>query len=193
MTQRLTALFPIALLLAVAAVTVWLDRQAQQPESTRDGRARHDPDFVVENFSAIRIGPDGIPQYRVSGRRMVHYPDDDTTHIAAPVFVHLANAPAIVTVTSKNALISSDGEDAYLTDDVRVVRAAYGNNSEMTIATSYLHIIPEKSIVMTDKPVEIRDANTLISSVGLEFNNQTLILKLLSNVRGKYENPKPTR
>ena len=38
-----------------------------------------------------------------------------------------------------------------------------------------------------DKPVRIQDANTLITSDGLEFNNETRILKLLSNVRGRYE------
>jgi lipopolysaccharide export system protein LptC len=191
MMQRLTSLFPIALLLIVAAVTVWLDRQVQPPERTRDGKARHDPDYMVENFSATRIGLDGNPRYTLSARRMVHYPDDDTTYLDAPKFVNLANPRAMVTVTSKNALVSSDGENAYLTDDVRVVRAAFGKKSEMTMLTSYLHIIPESDIAKTDKPVKLYDANTLITSVGLEFNNQTHILKLLSNVRGTYENPKP--
>ncbi len=192
MTQRLTSLFPIALLLAVTAVTVWLDRQVQPPERGRDANARHDPDYMVENFSATRIGPDGNPRYTLSARRMVHYPDDDSTYLDAPKFVNFANPSSTVTVTSKNALVSSDGENAYLNDDVRVVRSAYGKKSEMTMLTSYLHIIPESDIAKTDKPVKLYDANTLITSVGLEFNNETHILKLLSNVRGTYES-KPSR
>lgn len=193
MTQRLTSLFPIALLLAVAAVTVWLDRQVQPPERARDGKARHDPDYVVENFSATRIGADGVPRYTLSARRMVHYPDDDSTYLDAPKLVSYSNAGTTMTATSKNAMLSSNGENAYLTDDVRLVRSAYADKSELTVRTSYLHIIPDDDIAKTDKPVQIYDANTLITSVGLEFNNQTLILKLLSNVRGTYEKPKPTR
>jgi len=54
-----------------------------------------------------------------------------------------------------------------------------------------LHVVPDDDIAETDKPVQIQDANTLITSVCLEFNNRTRILKLLSNVRGRYENPKP--
>jgi lipopolysaccharide export system protein LptC len=192
-TQRLTSLFPIALLLVVAAVTVWLDRQVQPPERAGDGKMRHDPDYVVDNFSATRVGPDGKPRYTLSARRMVHYPDDDSTYLDEPKFVNLANPTSTVTVTSKSALVSSDGENAYLNDNVRVVRSAFGKKSEMTMLTSYLHIIPESDIAKTDKPVKLYDANTLITSVGLEFNNETHILKLLSNVRGTYETPKPAR
>ena len=193
MMQRLTAWFPVVLLAAVAAVTVWLDRQVQPPERARDGKARHDPDYIVENFSATRIGADGVPRYTLSARRMVHYPDDDSTYLDAPKLVSYSSAGTTMTATSKNAMLSSNGENAYLTDDVRLVRSAYADKSELTVRTSYLHIIPDADIAKTDKPVRIYDANTLITSVGLEFNNETRILKLLSNVRGRYEKSKPAR
>jgi len=192
MMQRLGAWFPVALLALVAAVTVWLDREVQPPERMRDGKLRHDPDYVVENFSALRIGPDGNPRYALSARRMVHYPDDDTTHLEAPRFEGY-RGPAKVTATSKTALLSSNGEEAFLIDDVRLVRAGYGDKSELTVQTSWLHVIPDANIAKTDKPVRIDTANTLITSVGLEFNNETRILKLLSNVRGRYEKPKAAR
>ena len=191
--QRLTAWFPVVLLVAVAALTVWLDRQVQPPERTHDGKMRHDPDYMVDNFSATRVGPDGVVRYMLSARRMVHYPDDDTTHLDAPKLVNFGKSNETITVTSKTALLSSNGENAYLTDDVRLVRSAYADKSELTMQTSWLHIIPDDDIAKTDKPVKIYDANTLITSVGLEFNNKTRILKLLSNVRGKYEKPKPAR
>jgi lipopolysaccharide export system protein LptC len=193
MMQRLTAWFPVVLLAAVAAVTVWLDRQVQPSERASDGKARHDPDYIVDNFSAIRIGPDGLARYTLSAHRMVHYPDDDTTHLDAPRLVSFGNAGTTVTATSKTALLSSNGENAYLTDDVRLVRSAYADKSELTMQTSWLHIIPNDDIAKTDRPVKIYDANTLITSVGLEFNNETRVLKLLSNVRGTYAKSKPVR
>lgn len=193
MMQRLNAWFPVALLAVLAAVTVWLDRQLQPPERTNEGRARHDPDYIVDNFSSTRTGPDGAARYTLSARRMVHYPDDDTTHLDAPKLVNFQSPGVTVTVTSKNAMLSSNGENAYLTDDVRLVRSAYADKSEMTMLTSYLHVIPDADIAKTDKPVQISDANTLITSIGLEFNNQTRILKLLSHVRGRYEKPKPAQ
>jgi lipopolysaccharide export system protein LptC len=193
MMSRFTALFPVVLLAAVAAVTVWLDRQVQPPERASDGKARHDPDYIVDNFSATRIGPDGMARYTLSAHRMVHYPDDDTTHLDAPKVVNFGKFSETTTVTSKTALVSSDNENAYLTDDVLLVRSAYGDKSELTMETSWLHIIPDDEFAKTDRPVKIYDANTLITAVGLEFNNKTSVLKLLSNVRGTYEKPKPVR
>ncbi|MBI3053112.1 MAG: hypothetical protein HYY77_03525 [Betaproteobacteria bacterium] len=49
MMHRFTSWFPVVLLAAVAAMTVWLDRQVQPPAHSRDGKARHDPDYIVEN------------------------------------------------------------------------------------------------------------------------------------------------
>ena len=193
MIQRFTAWFPIVLLGAFTALTFWLDREMQLTEHQRENNARHDPDYIVENFFATRIGTDGIPRYTLSARRMVHYPDDDITLLEIPKLVNYANSSATLTVTAKNAMLSSDGENAYLTDDVRLVRSAYAANNELTVRTSYLHIIPDADIIKTDKPVEVSDMHTLITSVGLEFNNQTRILKLLSNVRSTYEKSKPTR
>jgi len=193
MMLRLTAWFPVVLLAAVAAMTVWLDQQVQPPERARDGKARHDPDYVVENLAATRFGPDGLPRYSLSARHMVHYPDDDTTHLEAPRLVNFSGANPTVTVTSKTAMVSSNGDEVFLKDDVRLVRAAYADKSELTMQTSYLHVIPDADIAKTDQPVRVSDANMLITAVGLEFNNQTRVLKLLSNVRGRYEKSKPKR
>ena len=193
MMHRLTAWFPVVLLAVVAAMTAWLDQQLQGTERARNGKVRHDPDYVVENLAATRFGVDGLPRYSLSARRMAHYPDDDTTDLEAPTLVNFGGPGATVTVTSKTAKVSSNGEHVYLTDDVRLVRAAYADKSEMTMQTSYLHVIPDADVAKTDKPVRISDAHTLITAVGLEFNNQTRILKLLSNVRGRYEKPQSRR
>ena len=71
MMQRLTAWFPVLLLAAVAAVTVWLDRQVQPPEATASGKARHDPDYTADKLTVTRIGPDGVVRYRLDAVRML--------------------------------------------------------------------------------------------------------------------------
>ena len=192
--QRLTAWFPILLLAILAALTVWLDREVQPPESARDSStARGKPDYIVENFSVTSVGPGGTPRYTLSARRMMHFPDDDTTLLDAPKLVNFSNPAATITVTSKRAMLSSDGENAYLIDDVRLVRSAVAGKPELTVTTSYLHVIPDRNFAKTDKPVQISDMHTLMTSVGLEFNNETRVLKLLSNVRSRYEKSKPAQ
>lgn len=188
--ERLQAWFPLALLLTLAALTFWLNQKVQPPQGARDGSNRHDPDYVVENFSATRMGPDGIPRYILSAKKMVHYPDDDTTHLEEPRLLHTDPGKPPIRVSADEALLSSDGEQAYLMGNVKVIRDPSGERSAIQMATSYLHVIPDRNIAETDKPVTITDANTVIDAVGLELNNETRVLKLLSRVKSRYQKPK---
>lgn len=187
MMQRLSAWFPVALLALLAAVTVWLDREVQPPESTGDSRARHDPDYYVDQLKTTRMSPAGIPEYTLYATRMTHYPDDDVTHLDKPRLISFRSAVTTTTVTSETANMSGNGENVYLHDNVQLVRAAYANRSELTMQTSYLHVIPDTNIARTDKPVTIFDANIHVTAIGLEFNSETHVLKLLANVKGRYE------
>jgi lipopolysaccharide export system protein LptC len=190
MMQRLTAWFPVLLLAAVAAVTVWLDRHVQPPDIVNNGKGRHDPDYIADNFTVTRIGPDGTVRYKMKALRMQHYPDDDTTDLVAPHVVNFREAGVTMTATSKTAKLSSNGDNVYLQDDVRLTRSPYENHSELVVLTTWLHVVPDDGTARTDKPVRIQDATTVITSDGLEFDNKTRILKLLSNVRGSYEKSK---
>ena len=193
MMRRFTAWFPVVLLAAMAAVTFWLDREVQPPEVTADGKARHDPDYIVDNLKATRIGEDGRPLHTLYARRMTHYPDDDTTHLETPKLVSFRNNVEAVTVTAKTALLSSNGETADLSDEVKLVRAARDGRGVLIMETSYLHVVPEEHTAQTDRAVKIYDANMLITAVGLESNSETRVLKLLSNVRGRYDKNPPAR
>ncbi|OGA49398.1 MAG: LPS export ABC transporter periplasmic protein LptC [Betaproteobacteria bacterium RIFCSPLOWO2_12_FULL_62_13] len=189
MNERLTAWFPLLLLSALAALTFWLDRFVQPPASTRGGVARHDPDYIVDGLSAVRMAADGAIKHTLFAEKMVHYPDDDSTRLDSPRYVSYAAAQAPVTITAREALVSSEGENIYFRDDVLVKRAPYANKSELTMRTSYLHVIPDDNIARTDRAVTITDANTVVTAVGLELNNETRVLKLLSRVKGTYHDP----
>jgi lipopolysaccharide export system protein LptC len=92
-----------------------------------------------------------------------------------------------VTVTASEAAVSSNGDHVYFQDDVRVTRAAHAGASELVMSTTFLHVVPEQHIARTDRAVSITDATTTVSAVGLEMNNKTRVIKLLSNVRGTYD------
>lgn len=194
MSERLTAWFPLLLLTALAALTFWLDRFVQPPPTAADAASRHDPDYIVDGLTAVRMAPDGSIKHTLTAQKMVHYPDDDTTHLDTPRFVSYASAQAPVTIVSKRALVSSEGENIHFHDDVLATRAAYGDKSELAMRTSYLHVIPDDNIAKTDRPVTITDAHTTVHAVGLELNSETRVLKLLSSVKGSYHDPnKPPR
>jgi lipopolysaccharide export system protein LptC len=184
--DRLTAAAPLLLVGMVAALTFWLDHVVQ-PSARGLGGSRHDPDYIVDNLSAMRMGETGAASYTLSAAKMMHYPDDDTTVLTTPKFVNYRSAKAPVTITASQAVVSANGEHVYFQDDVRVTRAADRETSELVVRTAFLHVIPDLNIAKTDRTVTITDAATTVTAVGLELNSETRIIKLLSNVRGTFD------
>jgi lipopolysaccharide export system protein LptC len=86
--------------------------------------------------------------------------------------------------------VSSEGKTVDFNDDVKAVRLATATTSELTLTTDHLLVIPDDDIARTERPVTIVDANTHVTAVGLELDNNAKTLKLLSNVRGSYVVPK---
>lgn len=185
--ERLTSWFPFALLAGLAALTFWLDRMVQFTPGGPQAVGRHDPDYTVDRLKAARTNEAGIVVYTLDADRMIHYPDDDTTHLTAPRFVSLRSKQGPVTITAREGMVSSNGENVYFKEDVKVTRAAYADRTEMVMRTAFLHVIPDDNIAKTDRPVTITDAATVVNAVGLEMNNETRVLKLFANVRGTYD------
>jgi lipopolysaccharide export system protein LptC len=185
--ERLIASFPFLLLVSLAVLTFWLDTVVQPLPRAPEAASRHDPDFIVDNLSAVNTNQAGVVSYTLAAARMEHYPDDDSTFLMRPRFVSYRSEQAPVTITASEALLSSNGENVYFRNDVKVTRAAYAEHSEMVMRTSYLHVIPDDHIAKTDRHVTITDDATVVNAVGLELNNETRVLKLFSNVRGTYD------
>jgi len=186
-TPRLSQLLPLLLMTALAGLTFWLD-QAIQPDPAAPDTKRHDPDYIVENVIAHRMDANGRVKHTLRAQRLTHYPDDDSTHLLAPQFTSNASRTPM-SITSRTARVSSGGEHIYFETDVRAVRAAYADHSEMVMETSFLHVTPDQNIARTDRPVTITDANTVAHAIGLELNSETRIVKFLSRFRGTYHDP----
>jgi lipopolysaccharide export system protein LptC len=184
--DRLTSAAPLLLVGMLAALTFWLDQVAQPPERGA-GPSRNDPDYIVESLSAISMSEAGAASYTLSAAKMVHYPEGDTTLLTAPKFVNYGMAKAPVTITASEAVVSANGQHVYFQDNVRVTRAAHGPNSELVVRTSFLHVIPDDNLAKTDRTVTVSDAATTVTADGFELNNETRVIKLLSNVRGTYD------
>lgn len=185
--DRASNLFPLLLLLALAAGSLWLERAVQAPERDRSGKMRHDPDFIAEDFGATKMSASGKPEYSLSAARMLHYPDDDSTDIVAPHLVQRHDNAAPIVIRADRGQISRNGEVASFYGNVVVVREAGRGRSELRVQTEYLQIVPDSDIARTDKPVVITEGRSRLAGVGMEFNNKTRQFALLSQVRGTFD------
>lgn len=184
--DRVSTLFPLLLILALAAASLWLERAVQAPERDRSGKSRHDPDFIAEDFGIVKMSAAGKPEYLLAARRMLHYPDDDTTSIVAPRLEQRHANSAPIVIRADRGLVSEDGDDASFYGNVVVVRQAVKGQDELRVQTEYLQVLPERDLARTDRAVTITQGRSRLSGTGMELNNKTRQLTLRSQVRGTF-------
>lgn len=189
MKNRVANLLPIVLMLFLAALTLWLRITMETPAGSGDGSRRHDPDAVVNNFTVTRLNEQGAPQYTLAANRMTHFGDDDSTVLAAPRVVKLGPGPAI-TITAGRGTVTRDGAEAFFHDDVLVVRAATPEREELRVRTDYLHVLADQNIARTNQSVTITEGRSVLSGVGMEFDENAHRFALFSKVRGRFEQPR---
>jgi len=187
--DRLAAWFPAILLAGLAALTYWLNIQVQLPPGGGDAQKRHDPDYFLDNFAGTRLGLDGKPRHLLSAARLVHYPDDNTTHLERPNFIAMEPDKPALRISAQRGMVTASGNDAFFYGDVHAVRDAAPNARDggvLTLVTDYLHIVPDKDWAETDRPVTITEARAIIRAVGMELDSKTRTVKLRSRVRGEF-------
>lgn len=177
---------PLLPLLSLLGATYWLNQQVQPEEAEPDSSARHDPDAIVENFSAINLNEQGVPRFIMAAKKMQHYPDDDSTTLEAPRLTLLSAERPAIHATAKRGTISSKGNEVFLHDNVEVLREASAQQDGFTLQTEYLHIVPNQDLLNTNRAVTIVDAHATVHAIGMEMDNKKRTIKLLSQVRGEY-------
>jgi lipopolysaccharide export system protein LptC len=175
------SLFPLLLLGLLASMTYWLE-MASRPVGSNDGKLRHDPDYLVENFEVRRYGPEGALQHTLRATLMRHFPDDDSTIVTAPDLTYHRDPPTLV--TAREALLDGKGEHVQLIDDVRVTRAGQAGKPTTVLLTSRIDAYPDEEIAQNDVPVTITQGKSNVSGSRMQVNNKTGIYILEGPVHG---------
>jgi lipopolysaccharide export system protein LptC len=180
-----TRLFPLGLMLALALLTFYLERTVREDDSPPALR-RHDPDYLVTNFTTTTYNRDGAVETVMSAERMVHYPDDDTTELFAPRVVQAKPHQPRFSVRAERGQLSRDGDEIFLYGDVLLVRDAAADRPEARMTTDFLHILRDRSLVRTDRDVKIVEGGRALSGRGMEYNNESRELVLRSDVHARF-------
>jgi lipopolysaccharide export system protein LptC len=181
-----TRLFPLALMISLALLTFWLD-QAVRDETQAPSQRRHDPDYIVSNFTTTTYNAAGAAESVLSAERMVHYPDDDSTELLGPRMLQAKPDEPRFTVRAERGAISGDGLEIFLYENVVLVREAEKDRPEARMTTEFLHVVRDRSLVRTDRPVKIVEGSRSLSGRGMEYNNESRELLLRENVVARFE------
>lgn len=184
--KRIRHWLPLLPLLALLGATYWLNQQAQPDPDLPTSTLRHDPDAIVDGFSATNLNKAGSPSFILHADKMMHYSDDDSTELDEPRITLLDENNLPLYASAKTGNISSKGDEVILSGGVTVQRGASSGRNAMNLETEYLRVLPEQGLLNTDKAIELTEIDSVIKAVGLELNNNTRTLQLLSRVTTEY-------
>lgn len=180
------SLFPIALMTLLVGLTFWLQRATEVKDDFNDSKLRHDPDYYAENFTVRRFASTGGLQSTLVAKKMVHYPDDDTTVVTEPQMSFL-KGPRPTHLTANQGLVGPDAREITLVGNVRGVRAATATDEAIVYASSHLTVFPDDEVARTSAAVTITQGASVVRGIGMEADNKTQIYQLLSQVNSTIE------
>ena len=185
-------LFPLTLVLALALLTFWLERTVRE-EAVHASLRRHDPDYVIDKFRSVSYDGRGAIESTLSARKMVHYPDDDSTELSDPRVVETRRDKPRTTISALRGALSQDGEEIFLYDEVRLLREATRARPEVRVETDALHFVRSRSLVRSERDVRVLEDGRTLSGRGLEYDLDAGRMALHERVRGQFEPRKKGR
>lgn len=186
MIGRPTSWLPLAVLALLVGLTVWLNQLVQGPVARADGTLRHDPDLMVENFNASKMGVDGRVLYTLAARKMVHYPDDDSALLESVRLESYEPRQPRMTVTADQGRLEEGGDRIFIEGNVVVVREGDAKSERARLTTDKLMLLPDQGIARTSSDVVLESPSGRANATGLEIDNRARTLTL-DKVRATYQ------
>jgi len=175
---RPTSWLPLVVLALLVGLTLWLNQLVQTPPVRNDGSKRHDPDLVVENFNAKKLGEDGRVLYTLAAKKMVHYPDDDTAHLDSLKLEAFEPQQPKMTITADRGKLERTGDRVWIEGHVVMVREGDAKMEPARVTTDRLLVLPDEGIARTRSEVTLDSPSGHVVAHGLQVDNKARTLVL---------------
>jgi lipopolysaccharide export system protein LptC len=176
--------FALLVMALLAGLSFWLKKAVEPPDVRNDGKFRHDPDAIAENFEVRVYNELGQLQQRLRGPFMQHFADDDSSELKSPVLERFRTDAPKLTITSDRAEVTSKGEVVELRDNVVARRAATADRPEVVARMPDLTVRPDDGTAVTASPVEITEAASWLKGTGMQLDTNQSTFVLQSRVTG---------
>ena len=130
----------IIVVLALLAGLSWWWSRGQGPTAPTVSPLRHEPDYTIDNFTATVMNEQGQKKYRLTAQRLMHYPDDDTSHLTQPYLTQYPLQGVPTYTKSDSAIVPAGAREIYMQGNVRVTRGADGRNAGGVIRSEQMRV-----------------------------------------------------
>lgn len=147
----------------------------------------HTPDYFSIGYYKKQMNTDGLVKNELNAEKMMHYGDDERTHLDKPVMTLFnADVPPWV-LKSETAILEADGDHLQLIGKVFISREGAEKLRPFKLNTSDLSVKLSTNYAETKKWGEVLDDRNRTAGTGLEITFiEPIRLKFLSKVKGRY-------
>ncbi len=177
MLNRTLPLLPLGVLALLVVLTFWLSSFVNNGAARKASTLRHDPDLIIEKFSARTLSETGTVQYTVTAEKMMHYPDDDSSTLANMVFTSNQPGQPKLTARAPAGQLVKGGDEVIMSGNVVLDSTAIDKTPAMRLKTPKLTALPKQHIIRSNDGVLIERIDGTFKATTLELNNETRVIK----------------
>lgn len=178
-------------MIGLVVASGWLWNRLDSSHREAASRARHIPDYFVENFTTTTMGETGEPTRRLSAKYMAHFLDTETKELERPYLVLFSQSETPWHIQAESGWVSAANDVILLSGKVHIWRDDEAGQREVDIVTEDLRILPDTEYGETEKLAIIRTPGAESRGVGMRAYMNERRLELLSQVRTVYEKNLP--
>lgn len=168
-------------------------------EQSRGNRVRTEPDYYVEHFNFVRLSQSGNTNYRVTGEKLTHFPQEDEFEIAQPRIIGVDQEKTPMNIRADRAVVKQKIQETaggpiedqiHLYDNVKVERSPSKVGVPVKLETTSLVLYPDSERMKTEAAITMTTPNAYITATGMEANNANQTVKFLHQLRVTISNKK---
>lgn len=186
MTRRTLIAASLLAIAALAGLAAWELRPEPPPAKPSPTRS----DYILENFELTSLDQEGKESFSVTAPRLERDPAGKSLTLTLPKFSFPDKDGGRWLSTSNAAWVAEKGVEVRLIEKVEMIGPPSPMGERTRFSTRLLNVFPKKNLALTDEPVTISRADSILHGTGLRADMQAHRIQLLANVKGRYAPPR---
>jgi len=143
MTHHLNRIGVTIALLLLAALMWWLPNALTPRGNLFDNEKRHEPDYIIENFTATVMDAQGFRKHELRAARAEHFPDDDSIVIERPYIVQYQPDSPPLHTRADRGFTRTNSKVILMRGNVRISRSAKSDAPAGEVTAQEMRVLLE--------------------------------------------------
>ena len=170
-----------------AALTVWQLRRDPTPPPPGPTRS----DYILHEFELTSLDSEGKESFSVAAPYLERDPGGKSLTMRQPRFSFPDREEGRWQAKSDSAWVAEKGVEVRLLEKVEMVGPPSPRGEQTRFSTRRLQIFPKQDLALSEDPVTVTRADSILQGTGLRADMKSKKISLLANVKGRYAPRRP--